>query len=62
MDVVAAFAGEIGAMAAVPRFRKSHVGVGKDAIARLWQQTNERVVLRADNKRGNGDAVNDARG
>src|SRR4029077_13761835 len=49
------------AVAAVLRLDQTHVRIGQEFGARLWQHANERIVLSVDHQSGNGNPLRYAR-
>ena len=47
-------------MAAMERFNEGNAGIGQDLGSRFRKKADKRIVLRAENERGNGDAIDHA--
>ena len=60
VNAVAGRRAEEGAVASVAGLDKGDVGIGEEARAGFRKEADERIVLRAEDERGNGDAVDDA--
>jgi len=54
-------AAEECAVAAVARLNEVDMGIGEDKLASFGSETDERIVLREEDKRGNRNAVDDTR-
>ena len=60
VGTVSGTAAEEGAVASVARLDEVDVGIGNDPLAGFSKETDERIVLGAENERGNDNAVDDA--
>ena len=52
-------AAEECAVAALARLNKVDMRIGEDPLAGLWSETDKRIVLGEEHKRGHGNAVDD---
>ena len=58
-DTVPGTAAEECAVAALARLNKVDMRIGEDPLAGLWSETDKRIVLGEEHKRGHGNAVDD---